>query len=567
MKRPAAPIALLAAGALLLAACASPPHGRQTVACAGLPSALADSPRLRFDRAAMQAPDDRGHPAHCLLQGQLDSRTGREGRSYGIGFELRLPLQWNERLLHQAGGGAVDDANGATGAALKPAWGDLAVLATDALSRGFAVFRAEPVSTAEGAAGGKSGGAALGLDPQGRRDIGHAAADAAYPLAQALAERHYGRKPQRNYIAGCGDGGRQAMVAASRHPERYDGYLAGAPGFNLPRSALQYAWDIQAWKRVDTDVRKAFSRADLRLLADRVLARCDGLDLLVDGLIADPQRCRQTFRPAELRCPGARTPGCLGAEQVQALERAFAGPRNGAGEPLYSDWLFDAGIASAGWRSWKLGSTAPEPNRQPVSASAGAVALAQLLTTPPTPLAATAKARLDYLAGFDFDRDAPKIAATDRRFRESAVALMTPPEASDPRLAALAQRGGRLLIYHGVSDPVFSAADTLRWADRLQANIGSPAAQAVARVFPVPGMGHCHGGPATDRFDALGALVDWVEQGQAPDRLLATVDPANAELPADWSPTRSRPLCLWPQVARYRGGDVESADSFRCSPP
>ncbi len=562
MTRPAALFALLAAGgALLLPACGSPPHGPQTVACSGLPSALAALPRLRFERAEIQPADDRGHPAHCLVQATLNARSGPDGRRLGIGFEMRLPVAWNQRLLHHGDGG--DAAAGSVSAPFPPAWGDLAVLATDALSRGFAVFRVDPVRPVDGV----SGGAPVGGDPRSRRDIGHAAADAAYPLAQALVESHYGRRPQRSYIAGCGEGGRQAMVAASRHPERYDGYLAGAPGFNLPRAALQYAWDIQAWKRVDADVRKAFSPADLRLVADRVLARCDGLDLLVDGLIADPARCRQTFRPAVLQCTGARTAGCLGAEQVQALERSFAGPYDSGGGRLYSDWLFDAGIASEGWQRWKLGSSAPQPLRQPANASIGASALAQLLTTPPTPLPGTAKARLAYLAAFDFDRDAPKIAATDPRFRESVVALMTPPDADEPRLAALAQRGGKLLVYQGISDPVFSVADTLRWTDRLQANLGLPAAQAVARVFPVPGMGHCHGGPATDRFDALGALVDWVEKGQPPDRLLASVAPANAELPAGWSGSRSRPLCPWPQVARYRGGDIESADSFRCSPP
>ena len=122
-------------------------------------------------------------------------------------------------------------------------------------------------------------------------------------------------------------------------------------------------------------------------------------------------------------------------------------------------------------------------------------------------------------------------------------------------------------MLHGASDPVFSLHDTLRWADRLQANLGLARANQVARVFPVPGMGHCQGGPATDQVDALGALVDWVEKGQAPDRLVARVNPANKELPASWSPQRSRPLCPHPQVVRYAGGDVESATSFRCTNP
>jgi feruloyl esterase len=174
---------------------------------------------------------------------------------------------------------------------------------------------------------------------------------------------------------------------------------------------------------------------------------------------------------------------------------------------------------------------------------------------------------VDYLARFDFDRDAPRIAATDAQFPESAMAVMTPPDADNPMLADFARKGGKLIVLHGVADPVFSVNDTLRWAERLQANLGQAKAGQVARVFAVPGMGHCQGGPATDQIDALGALVDWVEKGQAPDQLVARVNPANKELPAAWSAQRSRPLCPHPQLVRYAGGDVESAASFRCASP
>ena len=137
----------------------------------------------------------------------------------------------------------------------------------------------------------------------------------------------------------------------------------------------------------------------------------------------------------------------------------------------------------------------------------------------------------------------------------------------NPLLADFARKGGKLIVLHGVADPVFSINDTLRWADRLQANLGLAKAGQVARVFPVPGMGHCQGGPAADRFDALGALVDWVENAKAPERIEARLNPANKELPAGWPAQRSRMLCPWPLVARYAGGDVEQAASFRCAAP
>ncbi len=554
-------LASFAAAMALLAACADrPPPG--TVACAQLPAALGALPGLRLTQANDHPADARGHPAHCLVQGQFAERTGIDGKRYAIGFEMRLPQGWNKRFLHQA--------NGGNDGVVQPALGDLGVLAQDALSRGFAVISSDAGHRAEDPANAAAGlvrGNLFGLDPQARRDQGHAAIGAVWTVAQALMARHYGGPPQRNYLAGCANGGRQAMVAASRYAERYDGILAGAPGFNLPRAALQHAWDIQRWQAVDADLRRAFSPADMSLVADRVLARCDGLDLLVDGMVGDLKRCQQAFRLADLQCAGAKTAACLSAPQVQALGQSFAGPRNRSGQALYSDWSFDAGIGTAGWRTWKLESTIAPWDRLPIIATLGAASLAYVYGTPPTQVVGTPAALVDYLAHFDFDRDAARIFASDATFPESAMALMTPPDAANPTLAALARHGGKMIVYHGNSDPVFSVNDTLAWAERLQHNLGPAAAGAVARVFPVPGMGHCQGGPATDRFDALGALVAWVEAGQPPDRLVASVNPGNRELPAGWSPQRSRPLCPWPQVARYAGGPVEAAASFRCAAP
>jgi feruloyl esterase len=172
----------------------------------------------------------------------------------------------------------------------------------------------------------------------------------------------------------------------------------------------------------------------------------------------------------------------------------------------------------------------------------------------------------DFLAKFDFDRDAPKIFAKDATFTEFPMDFMTPPDAASPTLSGLRAANHTMILFHGQADPVFSVNDTIRWYEQLNANSGGKA-DAFARLFTIPGATHCGGGAGLDRFDALDALTDWVEKGKAPERIVASVNPANKEIPASWSATRSRPLCPWPQYAKYQGGDAESAASFACAAP
>jgi feruloyl esterase len=178
---------------------------------------------------------------------------------------------------------------------------------------------------------------------------------------------------------------------------------------------------------------------------------------------------------------------------------------------------------------------------------------------------------MTFLSRFDFDADAPKIYAkgtfdVDGKpidYRESAWEFMTPPDADNPTLAALKTAGHKIILYHGQSDGVFSFNASAAWIDKLDANNGG-AAGSFARLFAVPGMNHCAKGPATDNFDMLAAIVDWAEKDRAPDLIVAKLSPGNKEIPADWSPARTRPLCPWPQFPHYLGGDKEKAESFAC---
>ena len=536
----------------------------QGESCAKVTTESLAIPGLVIDGSKMQEAGD-GLAAHCVVEGHLNDRAGVDGKHYAIGFEMRLPVEWNGRFL--------DQPNGGTDGAVVPALGDqpkaLASGGVPALARGFAVMSsdaghsgADPANKALGLAAG----AAFGLDPQARRDYGYAADMALAPIAKAIIAAHYGRKPDFSYMFGCSNGGRHTMVAATRMPAAYDGYLVGDPGFDLPRAAIQHAWDAQAFVKADPDIRKSISADDAALVSRKIIAACDKLDGLQDGLTANLAACQKAFDFDSLVCAPGASSDCLPKAKVEALKTSFAGPRNSKGEALYSDWPVDGGVGTGNWRLWKVESPIPPWDHYPIIATMGASALQYIFTTPPVAVAGSTDALMKSLLAFNFNSDAPKIYAKTDDFPQSAMEFMTPPDVDDPKLAQFRELGRKMIIYHGQADPVFSIDDTIRWYDKLSANLDGKA-EADVRLFAVPGMTHCSDGLALDKFDALTALVDWVEKGKAPDRIIATADLANKEIPASWSPNRARPLCPWPKYAKYAGGDPESAASFECAAP
>jgi hypothetical protein len=501
-------------------------------------------------------------PEHCEVLGRAHERVGADGQRYAIGFHLRLPTRWNGRFLFQGGGGTDGDVGDAIGT--------VTAGAPTALDRGFAV-----VSTDAGHDNrtnrdpARQGQVAFGFDYQARVDYAERSVEVVARTGKALVAAFYGRAPERSYFFGCSNGGRQGMILAQRFPELFDGIVASAPAFDVPRAAIAEAWDTQAFAALarraglvdsaDTPLlNRTFSDGDLALVARAVVAACDDADGLADGIIGDFVACttaRVAPRLAAVTCAGAKTDACVTADQVETLKRVHAGPTNAKGEALYADWAWDAGIGAAGWRAWKLGSYDGRGLPFPINVFLGSPALSALFVTPPEPVPDDPRANLRYQLGFSMDADAPKIHARTPEFPRSSWELIA-AKATD--LSAFRRRGGKLIVPHGVSDPVFSIHDTRRWWEAVNAASGGRAAD-FARLFAVPGMNHCGGGPATDRYDCLAAIVDWVERGVAPARLLAT---AGAATP--W-PDRTRPLCPYPQVARYAGtGSIEDAASFAC---
>lgn len=541
----------LAMMAGLLTACGGSSDALPPLACADLTTARLGIANLQV-ASAVEVAASGALPAHCKLNGALNARTGIDGKPYAIGFELRTPLPsaWNGKFFFQGGGG--------TNGFIVPATGNLLNAPSGtALERGYAV-----ASTDGGHSTGQSD-VLFGLDPQARSDYGYNAVGQVTRVSKQILQARYGRQPARSYLLGCSNGGRDAMVASARFADQFDGYVAANPGFNLPKAAIAQQWDTQQFMSAASPgqlPKDAFPATALQLLAQRILAKCDALDGVVDGLVNDRVACQAAFSLANdvPTCTGAPDGSCLSAAQKTALQNVFGGARDSANRSLYASWPLDPGVSGQNWRFWKLDAGfAPLPFNTLI----GAGAMGYVFSTPPD-APSLADGGLGYQLAFSMDTAVAKISARTATFAESALDFMTPPNPT--QLATLKARG-KLIVVHGTADPVFSPHDTIAWYDALKA--ADTAAPSYARLFLVPGMNHCAGGPATDRFDMLTALENWVEKGAAPDAVVATVNAADPDVvAAGWPARRSRPLCAYPKQAVLKAGaaDTEDAASFEC---
>lgn len=545
----------VALGAMLLAASWAGAAQAQALDCADLAAHDFGMEGLVVTEAMPEAVGENAPVAHCLVRGHVGERTGIDGNTYKVSFELRLPDDWNGRFVHQF--------NGGNDGAVVPAMGGLlnADPADGALARGYAVVSSD--AGHDGAAQAEAGlaaGARFGFDPEARSDYGYGAVMKLNPVATGMVEAYYGDEIAYSYGVGGSNGGRHAMVQATRSPEAFDGILAGYPGFNLPRAAVQHAWDVQSFKAVNGDIRTAFTPEEMKLVSTAILDACDSLDGLADGIIADSPACQSAFDISALTCEAEGAENCLSAAQVEALRRVHAGPTNSAGEALYSNWAWDRGLETGDWRFWKLESPIPPWDNLPLIATMGASSLAMVFSNPPVDVGGDPASLEQFLLDYDFDTDAT-VDATDATFAEAPMEFMTPTDIDNPELADFRDAGGKMIVFHGISDPVFSVMDTINWYEKLDANNGN-AAEDFAMLYTVPGMGHGPGSPATDKFDAFNALVDWVENGVAPSHLVATATPDNQYVPELIGVTRK--LCPHPLIARYTGGDEGSHESFTC---
>ena len=327
-------------------------------------------------------------PAHCDMTGVMQERIGVDGQRYAIRFHLRLPDRWNGRFFMQGGGGT----NGELGDAI----GRLQGGASPALAQGYAVLSQDSGhDNARNTVAGKGGASAFGFDPKARADYGGDSLEAATLAAKAVVKAYYGSEPRYSYFVGCSKGGQEGMALAQQYPTLYDGIVAGAPGFSLPRAAIGEAWNTQAFASVvrtrgeavtPVSLAQSFTMADLGIVRNAVLKACDADDGLADGQVLSYRQCTSAKVLPQLQarqCAGAKAEGCLSGVQIGALEAIHQGAHTSAGKPIYPGFAWDAGWSDMGWRIWMIGS--PDASMPSINVAMGGPSLAAVFASPPRP--------------------------------------------------------------------------------------------------------------------------------------------------------------------------------------
>ena len=467
--------------------------------------------------AARVIPATADTPQHCRVTGTITPE---------VAFEINLPDRWNRRFYMTGNGGLAGDALDT------PANADRA----GALTNGFVMAR---TNTGHDARKEPSGSFVLS-NPQKAIDYAYRAVHVTAETAKKIATDYYAKPITFSYWNSCSNGGRQGLLEAQRFPDDFDGIVANAPWVDQTGFTIGAIWNHKALTEAPV------SPAKMALVAAKVMAKCDEVDGLKDGLIDDPRKC--SFDPARdvPACQaGTDGPECLTAAQAATIRKINDGPAS-HGKPFIGGYMIGSeamtpganGVTTSGW----IGPIVPaQPDAKPADLNLAEGVMRYLILDPPQPQFDTLKT--------DFDR-APQLVQ-----RWSKLA-----DAKDADLSKFRRSGGKLIMTYGWADTILQPMQGVHYYESVAAKHGKDTADFV-RLFMVPGMAHCGGGIGPDRNDAVTAVIDWVEKGQAPTELVAS-KVTNGQT------VRTRPLCPYPQVARYRGqGSIDDAANFSCVVP
>lgn len=412
--------------------------------------------------------------AVCAVEGKLAPQ---------ITFKTLLPLQqWSQRYLQLGCGGLCGNVSlqvGAASGCVPLKTGSFVIASTDMGHQGM------------------SGD--FGADKQLRVDFAYRAVHLTALASKKLITAFYGQPQKYAYFSGCSDGGREALMEAQRFPQDFDGIIAGAAAMNFQvQNGFYHAWLATA--NTGADGKAILTASRLPLLHNAVLKACDGLDGQVDGLISDPLACH--FDPASIACPdGNASSKCLSAAEVNVIRHIYAGPR----DPRSGRRLIVGGPQYGSELGW-AGVFVPSAADQPIFSE---------------------KIALDALRNLIFKTNPPaSFRLRDLHFDAETFARMQPLhalyDATNPDLRRFAQHGGKLILWHGWADPHISPMNTIAYHEAVHSVMGNMAADAFERLYLIPGMYHCGGGEGPSQIDLLTPMLNWVEQQQAPQAIIAS---------------------------------------------
>jgi feruloyl esterase len=446
-------------------------------------------------------------PAHCRVTGTLSPE---------IAFEVSLPAKWNGRFYMIGNGGHAGEALDDPGRVAQR---------NSALSNGFAFAQTNTGHDAK-----KEPGASFVMsNPEKAIDYAWRAVHLTATTTKDIARDYYGKPVSHAYWNSCSNGGRQGLIEAQRFPADFDGIVANAPWADQTGFTIAAMWNMKALSAAPV------TPAKLTLVASKVMEKCDAVDGLKDGLVDDPRKCSFDVVKDVPACgAGADGPDCLTPAQAAAIAKVYSGPVSN-GKPFFPGYML--GSESA----W-LNLIAPgQPGAKPADFNLAEGTMRYLVPRPPKP-------DYDYMT-FDFDHD---IHLLDYWSSQA--------DAKNPDLSKFRKRGGKLLMTYGWADPILEPMMGVNYYEQALAKNGSDTPEFF-RLFMVPGMSHCAGGIGPDRHDPVTAIVNWVEKGKAPEKIVAS-------RVVDNKVVRTRPLCPYPQVARYAGqGSIDDAANFRCVAP
>ena len=447
-----------------------------------------------------------------------------------IKIEVWMPAEgWNGRFRGQGNGGFAGEID----------------------YRGLALAVRRKYASAATDTGHSAGGTdarwALG-HPEKVIDFGYRAIHEMTQIAKTLIKAFYGNPAQHAYFAACSNGGRQALMEAQRFPADYDGILAGAPANYWTHLLTKALADAQA---TTLDPASYIPSSKLPALARAVNSACDAQDGVTDGVLNDPRHCK--FNPASLLCKAGDSNECLTALQITALKALYEGPHDAKGTLIFPGYLPGAEEGPGGWATWITGQ---EPGKSLLFAFGGGYFSNMVYE----------KSDWDY-----------KSTKVDDGLKAAEAKTAKILDATDTDLAPFKARGGKLILYHGWNDAAISALNTINYYNALESKMGKADTDLFSRLYMVPGLQHCGGGPGANSFGQLGqgapdpqhnmeqALVEWVEKGAAPSAIVATKfvddDPSRGE-------KFTRPLCPYPQASKFKGaGDPNNAVNFACAAP